>query len=439
MLRNLIASLILLIPVAAQAIEVKTTTLDKDVVAWYASNDTLPVVHVILSFEGAGYASDPQATLGLAQLTATMLLEGAGSYDALALQEALEENAINIEVDVSADRLVVHVHALKEHALLAGELVTLALTRPRLDGADIARSKAAQQASLSRANESAAYRASRIFAQKAFANHPYANPSLGDINGIAQANEADIRQFIATYLTSGNLTISAAGNVDEELLDTMLSPLINALPENETGAVGIANSAVQTQGIFVDDSMNVPQSTVLFAAPGIRRSDPEFYAAYLLMEIVGGGGSLTSRLNQEVRQKDGLVYSVSAGLEEYRGAVLLNGALSTRNAKREKAIERVKDTFHQIYINGVTTRECTEIKTFVKGNFPLQMDNTRSVASMLLTMQIFDLGEDYIVKRNDYFDAVSCGDINRAAKTLLDPTRLLFVSVGGKAEAEKTP
>ncbi|MBN8544103.1 MAG: insulinase family protein [Alphaproteobacteria bacterium] len=439
MLRNLIASLFLLAPFAAQAVEVETTTLDRDVVAWYASNDTLPVVHIVLSFEGAGYASDPQDTLGLAQLTATMLLEGAGKYDALAFQEALEENAISIDTTVSADRLLVHIHTLKEHAPLAGKLVTLALTKPRLDGADIARIKAAQQSDLYRASESAEYRAARMFAQKAFANHPYANPKLGDAEGIARVSESDVRQFIDTYLTSGNLTVSAAGDVDDALLDDMLSPLIRALPNNETGVVGVANSSVQAQGTFIDDGMNVPQSTVLFAAPGIRRSDPEFYAAYLLMEVVGGGGNLTSRLNQELRQKDGLVYSVSAGLDEYRGAVLLNGALSTRNIKRDEAIERVKETLRDLYMKGVTTQECSDIKTFVKGNFPLQMDNTRSIASMLLTMQIFDLGEDYIAKRNDYFDAVSCSDMNRAAKTLLDPSRLLFISVGGKPEAEKTP
>ncbi|MFZ4125167.1 MAG: M16 family metallopeptidase [Rickettsiales bacterium] len=439
MLRNLIASLLLLLPFASHAVEVETATLDRDVTAWYAPDDTLPVVHVILSFEGAGYASDPQDALGLAQLTASMLLEGAGKYDALAFQKALEENAISITSEVSSDRLVIHIHTLKEHAALAGKLVVQALTKPRLDGADMARSKAAQLADLHRANESAAYRATRLFAQKAFANHPYANPRLGDAQGIARIGEADIRQFIDTYVTSGNLKVSAAGDVDEALLDTVLAPLIRALPQNDTGAVGVANVAIQTQGVIIDDSVNVPQSTVLFAAPGIRRKDPEFYAAYLLMEIVGGGGSLTSRLNQDLRQKDGLVYSVGAALDEYRGAVLLSGALSTRNSKRDEAIARVQETFRTLYLNGVTTQECADIKTFVKGNFPLQMDNTRSVALMLLTMQIFDLGEDYIAKRNDYFDAVSCSDMNRATKTLLDPKRLLFIGVGGKPEAEHTP
>lgn len=434
----LLAGLCMLLPLHANAMEVETTKVGRGVEAWYVGDDTLPVVHAILSFEGAGYASDPADKRGLAQLVSNALLEGAGNYDALAFQETLESHAISIDVSVSADRMSVSIHALKEHAALAGKLAALALTEPRLDAGDIARVKAAQQSALQRASESAAYRASRQFASRAFADHPYSNPSLGESATVDSIAAEDIRQFINTYVTSGNVRVAVAGDVDDGTIHDMLAGVIEALPKNETGAVSVASTSVREQGIFTDDTMDVPQTTVLFAAPGIRRNDPEFYAAYLLMQVVGGG-SLTSRLTKEIRQDRGLVYSVGAGLDEYRGAVLVSGSLSTRNATRDAAIAKVKDVLSDVYVNGVTTRECEDAKTYVKGNFPLQLDSTSSVAGMLMSMQIFDLGKDYLKKRNSYFDAVSCSDINRAGKTLLDPSRFLFVSVGGKSETGKTP
>jgi zinc protease len=430
-----LVALLALLPMTAHAVEVETVRV-KGVEAWYAADDTLPVIHTILSFEGAGYASDPSDKRGLAQLAATLLFEGAATYDALAFQEALESKAITIDAAVSADRMTVAIHTLKEHAEFAGSMAEFSLTQPRLDETDVARVKAAQLSTLQRSSESAAYRASRQFAERAFAGHPYANPALGEVSGIENISAEDIRRFAQTYLTSGNLTISVAGDVDDGAIKDMLGSLIEALPKNETGAVGVATTSVRTQGSFSDDSIDVPQTTVLFAAPGIRRNDPDFYAAYILMQAVGGGG-LTSRLTKEIRQNRGLVYGVDAGLEEYRGAVLLSGNLSTRNATRDEAIEKVKEVFGDIYVNGITTRECDDARTYIKGNFPLQLDSSTKIASMLMSMQIFNLGKDYIEKRQGYFDAASCSDVNRAGKTLLDPSRFLFVSVGGKPEVSE--
>lgn len=435
---RIVAMMFLMLPSMVMATEVETTRLPNGVEAWYVADDTLPVVHVVLAFEGAGYASDPADKHGLAQLTSSLLLEGAGEYDALAFQEALENHAIAIDAAVNADRMTITIHALKEHAVLAGELAAMALSQPHLDAADVERIKSAQQSTLQRASESASYRAGRQFAERAFSGHPYSNPALGDISGIGASDAEDMRRFIATYLTSGNLKVAVAGDVSGGAIREMLSPLVEALPKNDTGAVGVATISVRAQGVHVDDSVNVPQSTVLFAAPGIRRNDPEFYAAYLLLQVLGGDG-LTSRLAREIRQNQGLVYSVSAGLEEMRGAALISGSLSTRNSTRDAAIDKVKEVFGAVYLNGVTSRECADAKTYVKGSFPLQMDSTSKITRMLISMQIFDLGKDYIEKRQGYFDAVSCSDINRAAKALLDPSRLLFVSVGGKPEPEPTP
>jgi zinc protease len=429
------AVLLLVSVTASQAIEVRQADLGRKVEAWYAVNDTVPIVQMTLAFEGAGYASDTAARAGIAQLFSNAVLEGGGANDARQFKEKLEAHAITISSSVSADRMIFSVRCLKEHAPLALTLLTEALTQSRFDEADIARLKAAQISALGRAQENPEYVASRLMATRAFGGHPYANPPLGTAAGIAAITPEDLRRFGATYLSSSNLKIAAAGDLDAGLLEDIASPLVKALPENVAGPVTAAAVQMREQGIVLEDTMAVPQTAIAMLAPGIRRSDPAFYAAYLLTQITGGG-TLTSRLARDVRQEAGLVYGIDLGMQELTGAALMTGNLSTRNATRDAAIERVKATFKDIFLNGVTTQECEDAKTFVIGNFPLQLADTGSMASLLLTLQIYDLGADYIDKRQGYFEAVSCGDINRAAKNLLDPSRFLFVAVGGKPAPE---
>ncbi|MFN7185806.1 MAG: M16 family metallopeptidase [Alphaproteobacteria bacterium] len=423
---------------AVHALEVRQTDLGRKVEAWYAVNDTVPIVQMNFAFEGAGYASDTAARAGLAQLFSNAVLEGGGDEDARAFKEKLEAHAITISSSVSADRMVFSVRCLTPDAPLALKLLTKALTQSRFEIADITRLKAAQISALERAQENPEYVVSRLTAVRAFGGHPYANPPLGTVEGITAISPDDLRRFGETYLSSSNLKIAAAGDIDAGLLEDIASPLVKALPENVAGPVTAAAAPMREQGVVREDTMDVPQTAIALVAPGIRRSDPDFYASYLLMEIAGGG-TLTSRLAREVRQEAGLVYGIDLGLQELTGAALISGNLSTRNATRDVAIEKVKATLGEIFLNGVTTQECEDAKTFVIGNFPLQLADTQSVASLLLTLQIYQLGADYIDKRQGYFEAVSCGDINRAAKNLLDPARFLFVAVGGKPSPESAP
>ena len=416
---------------AEAAVQVETVSLGRGVKAWYAVADTVPIVQINLAFEGAGYASDTAERAGLAQAFSNLVLEGTSTQDSRAFKEMLESHAITLASSISADRMIFSVRCLKEEAPLALKLLTEALTNPRFDEEDLARVKAAQISALHRAQESPEYRASRLMMERVFAGHPYANPPLGTEAAIAAITPEDLRRFGALYLGASNLRVAAAGDVNGDLLEDVLEPLVETLPENITGPVRAASITPNTHGLVVEDGMDMPQTAMLFVAPGIRRSDPGFYAAYLLMEITGGG-TLTSRLARDVRQQAGLVYGIDAGLQEFTGAALITGSLSTRNATRDEAIAKVKATLGEIFLNGVSTQECNDIKTYVLGSFPLQMADTGALAGLLLTMQIYGLGEDYIEKRQDYFAAVSCGDINRAAKNLLDPARFLFVAVGGR-------
>lgn len=418
---------------AHAAVTVETTGLGHGVKAWYATNETVPVVHVTMSFEGAGYASDAQGKAGRAAFAAALLTEGAGDLDSSAFRRALEEKAIQISATTDGDRLKIHIYALREHAVRAGELLALALTKPTLAEADQQRMKADIISLIARLEERPGYRAERLLTSRLFKDHPYANAPYGTRESIAALTTQDVRDYLTTYITRGNVLITAAGDVDARLLDDMLAPVIDALANNDSGAVAVAQTTMQGMGDMLREQMPVPQTTILFAAPSIARDDERFYATYLLNHVMGGN-ALFSRLGQQLRQQKGLVYSIDSDLDVKRGSSLITGALATRNATANEAIAEVKTVLSDMHKNGVTTEECADAKSYVIGSFTRKLDSSQAVSEMLLAMRIHNLGVDYIDKRTSYFKNVSCGAINSIAADLLNPAHFTFAIVGGAPE-----
>ena len=420
-------------PMAHAAITVETTSIGHGVKAWYAVNDTVPVVDVMLSFEGAGSASDPEGKSGRAAFAASMLTEGAGTLDSAAFRRALEEKAITITAETDADRLQIHIYCLRDQAKHAGELLALALDKPLLAPADQARMKADITSMLSRMAERPEYRASRLLAERGFKGHPYANKPYGDAASIAALNEQDVRDYLRTYVTRGNVLVAASGDVDAGLLDAMLEPVMDALADNDSGAVAVTQTTLAGSGETLRETMKVPQTVVLFAAPAIPRDDKRFYAQYLLNHILGGS-TLLSRLGDEIRQKKGLVYGIDTDLDMKRGTALIAGNFATRNATADEAITAVKNVLGEMQQKGVTTEECNDAKSYVLGAFARRLDSSGAVTNLLLSMQIYRLGEDYVNEREELFGSVRCSDINAVATELLNPANFLFTVVGGAPE-----
>jgi zinc protease len=424
-----VVALCVFAPAAQAAIEVETTSIGHGVKVWYATNDTVPVVDVVMSFEGAGYASDPEGKAGRAAFAAAMLTEGAGDLDSAAFRRAMDEKAITIEASTDEDRLKIHIYGLREHALRAGQLVALAIKNPLLAEGDQARMKADLTSMVARLEERPGYRASRLLAKRAFKGHPYANAPYGDAASLAALSAQDVRDYLRTYVTRGNVMIAASGDVDASLLDDMLEPMVNALASNDSGAVSVTQATLAGSGETLRETMAVPQTTILFAAPAIARDDPRFYAQYVLNNILGGS-ALFSRLGEDVRQKKGLAYSIDTDLDMKRGAASIVGSLGTRNATADEAMAQVKQVLESMYRTGVTTEECADAKGYVTGAFARQLDSSSSVANLLLAMQIHKLGEDYVTERANLFAKVSCGDINAVAD-ILNPANFVFAVVGG--------
>jgi zinc protease len=175
--------------------------------------------------------------------------------------------------------------------------------------------------------------------------------------------------------------------------------------------------------------MPLMQSVVIFGMPGLLRSDANFYAAYVMNYILGGGG-FTSRLYEEVREKRGLAYSVYSYLAPLQHAGLYMGGVATRNDGVAQTLKIIRTEIARMAAEGVSAEELVAAKQYLTGAFPLRLDSGSKVARILLQMQFEALGIDYLDRRNGYMEAVTMADVTRVAKRLLNPERLRVVVVG---------
>ena len=182
-------------------------------------------------------------------------------------------------------------------------------------------------------------------------------------------------------------------------------------------------------GLTVVD-LDIPQSIVLFGQPGIARDDPDFIPAYIIDNILGGGG-FGSRLTDEVREKRGLTYGISTWLAPNDFGWLYMGQFSSANARVAEALGIVRAEWRRMAEAGRHAQRSWRRPSGISPA-PIRCASTATARSpsQLLNLQIAGLDIDYVNRRNALVEAVTVEDIRRVAARLLDPAKLTFVVVG---------
>jgi zinc protease len=426
LLRGIAFVCLLLTPALAYAAKVKNLDMGKDVQVWYVEDHTLPMIAMSASLP-AGSAYDPKNKAGLAAFTADLLNEGAGKLNSQAYQAALNNKAIRLTMTPQRDYLVITLVTLSENAKDAFRLLGLALTKPRFDADAIARVRAQIVAALQQEDEDPREVASKGFSSTFFGDHPYAHPIDGTVNSVSHINRNDIRTFQRTHWVRNGLRIAISGDADPKTLKMLIGSAFGKLPAEWPPPVPpVKHDGAPGMHVI---PMPVPQPTAVFGLPGILRSDKDFIPAYVANYILGGGG-FSSRLMREVREKRGLTYGISTSLDTLRKAGLFAGQVATRANAMRQTIDVVRATMKDFSENGATEKELADAKTYITGSFPLSLDSTGRIASILVSIQFDHLGIDYLGKRDQIINSVTLADAKRVAKRLLSPDKLLFTVVG---------
>ena len=433
------AALLILAALPARAVEVQRVVSPGGIEALLVEDHTNPIIAVEIAFRG-GAALDPVGKEGLAHLVSGLLDEGAGEFDSTAFQARLADLSIRLSFDSGLDSFTGSLRTLTENRDEAFRLLKLALTQPRFDPEPVERIRGQIQAYLQRRTEDPSTIAGRALRQLFFADHAYGREPEGTAQSIAAITAEDLKGFVSDRLGRDVLYVSAVGDITAAELSALLDATFEALPAMARDD-RVAEATPRSKGDLVVIEKGVPQSVVTFGHAGLKRDDPDFYIAYVVNYILGGG-SFSSRLYEEVREKRGLAYSVYSYLSPYDHAALVVGGVGTANARVAQSLDLVRQEWARMASEGPTAEELDKAKTFLTGSFPLRLSSSGAVANMLLGIQMENLGTDYLDKRNSYIEAVTLEDARRVARRLLDAQALTVVVVGqpeGLAPTREAP
>jgi zinc protease len=412
----------------AQALTITPVESDGGIKAWLVEDHSLKIVSVHFEFL-AGTAHDPKGKEGLSELLPGLLDEGAGELDGATFHAKLEELTASFEAQAGLDTFTISSRVRTENLNATVDLLHLALTAPRFEPEAVARIKNDVEAEIAQAREDPEQLADMGWRRAALGDHPYGRPWLGTPATLDALKVEDLRGFMRQRFARDDVTIGVVGDISPETLKPLLDRLFAGLPAH-AAPDAIPDTVLKTDGSVELMRLEVPQSAAMFGEAGIKRDDPDWYAATLVTHILGGGG-FDARLTEEVRVKRGLAYSVDFYLDPLDHVAVLLGDVATRNEKVAESIAVIRDEFRRMRDDGPTKKELAAAKTYITGSFALDLDSTRRIAALLVTLQRDHLGLDYPNRRSGLFDAVTLDQAKRVAKRLFDPDKLLFVVVGG--------
>ena len=383
--------------------------------AWFVQDATVPLIAMEYAF-GGGATQDPADKPGVGNMVADLIDEGSGDLDSQTFHERLDRRAIDLSFSSTRDHFRGSLRMLKDNKDEAFDLLRMSLTSPHFDSVDVERIRTQIISGLKRDTSNPGALASRKFLEIAFGDHPYGRQASGTLESVPKITVADLKDYVRRVLAKDTLRIAVVGDIDAASLGKLLDQTFGGLPAKASlTPVPDIEAAQPPQRAFIP--LDVPQTVVTFGGPGIKRNDPNFMAAYVVNHILGGG-SLSSRLYHEVREKRGLAYSVYDALLWMDHSAVFVGNTGTRADRAGETVEAINTEIRRMAENGPTQQELDEAKSYLKGSQMLALDTSAKLASALLQYQLDKLPIDYIEKRNAVVDAVTLDDAKKAAQRL---------------------
>ncbi|MBI3457238.1 MAG: insulinase family protein [Candidatus Rokubacteria bacterium] len=419
--------------VAPVSRHVTRSRLDNGISVVVQANPTNPTFALRLSLP-AGSIVEPRDKPGLASLTATMLTYGTEKRTALEFATALENVGASLGASANSLTTMISGHAQSKDFALVMDLLAEMLRQPAFPAGALERVKGQILAGLAREKTDPARLGSRAFERVIYPiGHPLRPATLEEAQrAMTEITRDDVEAFYRQQYGPDRVIVVVAGDVKADQVRDALASRLGSWPRNLQARPLLTpdvplQAQAETVGIPVPDKS---ETTILWGhAGGLRRSDPDFYATQVL-NLILGGGALTSRLGTRIRDEQGLAYSVYSYFDSNLYPGPFQVSLGTNPANARQAIAGLDAEIRRIRAKGVTRRELDEAVAYLTGRFPLRLETSAGLADILWAMAFYDLGPDYIDRYGDYYRAVTVAQVNEAARRHLAPERATLVLAG---------
>lgn len=405
---------------------------------FFVANRDLPMLDVSVDFPaGSGY--DTKQKSGVAAMTNGLLRLGADGLGEDDIARRFADIGARLGGRFDSDRAGLSLRTLSDpqQRVPALDLMARILSAPEFPAAVLNREKARQIEALKEADLKPDSQAGRMFYQQVFREHPYALRSVGEVDTLGGITRDDLLRFYRRHYVAERAVVAIMGDVSRTEAEAIAEQLTRGLQRagNETvvlpPVVPLANAVTRVV------AHPAAQSHILMGAPGIRRSDPDYFPLFVGNHILGGGG-FVSRINEEVRQKRGLAYSAYSYFSPQKMPGPFVIGMQTRRDQADEALAVVRKTLRDFVSNGPTEQELLAARQNIVGGFPMRIDSNRKIHEYLAVIGFYGLPVSYLEDFVGNVERVTVADIKAAFAKHVDPEKLVTVVVGADKDQTVT-
>ena len=383
----------------------------------------------------AGSVFDPAGKEGVAALTAALLRRGTATRSADQFAEEIDFIGGSLGAGATVDATTLSAEFMKKDLAKGLDLLADAMLRPAFPADEVTKNVKQRVDGIKSAKDRAAGVIGTYFNAYLYGKHPYGRPTGGDEVSLAAIGRDDVARFYQANYTPGGTVLAAVGDFVTADLEKQLAALFGAWSTKPAPAPAVPEAQpVVGSRLLLVDKPDATQTYFRIGNVGIARTNPD----RVIVEIVNTlfGGRFTSMINTELRIKSGLTYGAGSSFAEWRarGPFAIN--TYTRNDATERAIDMTLATLGRLHEKGITDDELKSAKSYLKGQFPPDVETSNQIAAALAELVANGLDEKEISSYYARIDAATMADVNRVIKQYFPRENLVFVLIGKAAEIE---
>ncbi len=414
------------------ALDVKRAVHSNGLTVLHVERHNLPIVIVTLLVK-ASPLDEAQEKAGLANLTAKLLTEGTNKRKTTEISDETEFIGASLGASVDSDFTAISLSVLKKDVEKGFDLLSDVVLDPIFPEIEISRLKGLIKGGLRQSEEDPSFVAERHFKAAVYGEQPYGRLTRGSTATLDRISREDITRFHSDFYRPGNSIIVVVGDLSEGELSSLIKRFFVGWKPSDHSRKPYEHKSDRTQKTALIDK-DITQANIILGHEGIRREDPDYYAASVMNYILGGGG-FSSRLMQIVRDEMGLAYSIHSYFSPNKYGGFFGVAVQTKNESANTVISEIIRQMKRISTEPVSEDELRDAKAYLTGSFPRRLETNTKIANFLAAIEFYNLGLNYIEKYPEYINAVTRDDILRAAKKYLDPDRYTLVVVANQSKA----
>ena len=372
-----------------------------------------------------GSRHEGDADAGIAHFTEHMLFKGTTTRSAELIAQQVDSIGGQLDAFTAKECASYYVKVLDEHLPRAVDLLSDLLLRPAFRAEDVQREAQVIQEEIKMVEDTPDDLVHELFTRSFWPGHPLGRSILGSPASVGGITSESLRAFFGRSYVAGNLVVAAAGHIEHAALRDLIGNAFGDLPAWAEPAV---DEPPAVQPSLLVRGKAIEQSHVCLGTRAYSQTHPDRFPLYMLNTVLGG--SMSSRLFQNIREKRGLAYAVSSGLETYRDTGMLTVYVGCAADVVPEVIDLVVAEMRSLAREPLPADELQRAKDHLKGNLVLGLESTGSRMSQLARSEIYFGRQIGVTENLARVDAITAGDVQRVAADLFSNGNLAATVLG---------